>query len=79
MPKRALVYLHMALTLVAAVLVIIGGIVFQATVSFEGYIGGLLIMALGVVAFIGARQVKPAAEGGDARAQAHYRARKRIR
>jgi hypothetical protein len=60
MPKTLRDYAYGGLMGLAAVLVIVGAVMFHGAGSFQGYIGALLVLALAAVAFLGAHELNPA-------------------
>lgn len=62
MPQTPRDYAYAALILAAAGLAIGGAVVFfQGDASFSRYIGGLLLLALGALSYLCARELKPKA------------------
>lgn len=77
MPKTLRDYLYAALMLAAAVLLVVGGFVFRAAISFPGYISALLIFAVAAASFLAARELKPRDAEADMRALTSYLGRKK--
>ena len=62
-PQEMRDYVHTALLVATAVLSIAGAVVFLLAVSFQGYIGALMLFALAGCSFAGARELKPKQAG----------------
>ena len=60
LPRNMRDYVHTTLLVGTAVLSIAGAVVFLLAVSFQGYIGALMLFALAGLSFTAARELKPA-------------------
>lgn len=61
MQQRVRDYLYAGLLGATPVLVIAGVVMLSTVSSFQGYIGALMVLTLAACAFLGARELKPAA------------------
>ena len=59
LPQNMRDYVHTTLLVATAVLSIAGAVTFLLAVSFQGYIGMLMLFALAGLSFTGARELKP--------------------
>lgn len=57
MPQTLHERVNASLMVATAALLLIGLVVLWRAASFQGYIAGLLVMAIGLVAFVGAREL----------------------
>ena len=58
MPQHIRAYLYTGLRIATPVLIVSGLIALWLAVSFEGYIGALILFALSGCSFVGARELK---------------------
>jgi hypothetical protein len=79
MPTRLREYLSFGLLAATPAMLLAAVVVLSLATTFQGYIGGLLLLMLGVVTFLAARELKGKSSEADLRALFNHLTRRKAK